>query len=406
MLLRTILVPVLSAAAILLHAQSDCANGRYTDPLFADSVTVTSGVLFGANIGVNGQPQDLYLDVYTPAGDTATDRAVVIVAFGGSFVAGTRQDVAELCENFARRGFVAVAPDYRVGFFFPSEATTTRAVVRSMHDLKACVRFLRKSVVLDGDPYGIDPDRIIVGGVSAGAIGAIHATYLDASSEIPAILYGDTASIGGVEGLSGNPGYSSDVLACYSFSGAIGDTSWIATGDQPLCSVHEEGDQVVPYGTQMVSVLGIPTGLTASGSNDIHLRCANVAVPNCFLSYPGNGHVGYLTDDVQVSFGLVADFCADMACGLDPSCGVLFAGIGSPEAPAMLPLYPNPSNGMVNVTVDHPQDVLVLALDGRIMRSVRATGGPFPLDLTDLPDGIYIVRTTDGSSARLVIGGR
>ena len=272
MLRNAALTLFLFTALFNVYGQSDCGNGRYTDPLFFDSVTVVQGVPYGLNNGVNGSPQTLLLDVYMPQGDAFADRPVVIVAFGGSFVAGTRQDVADLCVAFAHRGFVAVAPDYRVGFFFPTEATTTRAVVRSMHDLKACARFLRKTVAEDNDPYGIDPDRIIMGGVSAGAIGGMHATYLDQSSEIPPILYGDTASIGGVEGLSGTPGYSSDVLACYSFSGAIGDTSWISAGDQPLCSLHEVGDAVVPYGTMEVSVVGIPTGLMASGSGDIHPR--------------------------------------------------------------------------------------------------------------------------------------
>ena len=85
---------------------------------------MVSGVPYGENFGVNGSMQTLFLDVYQPQGDAFTDRPVVIVAFGGSFIAGTRQDVADLCLAFAHRGFVAVAPDYRIGFFFPTEANT------------------------------------------------------------------------------------------------------------------------------------------------------------------------------------------------------------------------------------------------------------------------------------------
>lgn len=402
MQLRTFLFTALTAAPFLVRSQSDCGTGRYTDPAFADSVTVSSGLLFGNNIGVNGQPQDLYLDVYAPAGDTATDRAVVIVAFGGSFVAGTRQDVADLCELFARRGFVAVAPDYRVGFFFPSEATTTRAVLRSMHDIKACVRFLRKSVDVDGDPFGIDPDRIMVGGVSAGAIGSIHATYLDQSSEIPPVLYGDTASIGGIEGNSGNPGYSSAVLACYSFSGAIGDSAWIQPGDEPLVSVHEVGDGVVPYYTQMVSVLGIPTGLTASGSHDIHVRCENTGVTNCLLTYPGNGHVGYLTSDPVVSFDYVADFVAAMACNTPAGCVSSTTSVAEAESVPTLRAYPNPTARTVVIESATAQQAYLLASDGRVVRTLRLVPGPNPIDLGSVAHGIYTLRTPQGASVRLV----
>ncbi|MBL8001411.1 MAG: carboxylesterase family protein [Flavobacteriales bacterium] len=401
-MLRTSTLALLFALGTLAMAQGECGTGRYTDPAFFDSVVVQPGILFGNNNGVAGTPQDLYLDVYMPAGDTLTDRPVVIVAFGGSFVAGTRQDVAPICERFARRGFVAVAPDYRVGFFFPSEATTTRAVVRSMHDIKACVRFLRKSVDVDGDPYGIDPSRIIVGGVSAGAIGAIHATYLDQSSEIPPVIYGDTASIGGIEGNSGSPGYSSAVLACYSFSGAIGDSAWIQPGDEPLVSVHEVGDGVVPYYTQMVSVLGIPTGLTASGSHDIHVRCVNSGLTNCLLTYPGNGHVGYLTSDPVTSFNYVADFLAAMACNSPVACTTGTVSVAEAEDVAALLAYPNPTAGTVVIESAVMQQGYLLASDGRLVRALRLVPGPNPIDLGQLADGLYTLRTSQGASVRVV----
>jgi len=407
MLRNATLSLVLFTTLFNANGQSDCGNGRYTDPLFFDSVTVVSGVPYGMNNGVNGSPQTLLLDVYMPQGDAFADRPVVIVAFGGSFVAGTRQDVADLCVAFAHRGFVAVAPDYRVGFFFPTEATTTRAVVRSMHDLKACARFLRKTVAEDNDPYGIDPDRIIMGGVSAGAIGGMHATYLDQSSEIPPILYGDTASIGGVEGLSGTPGYSSDVLACYSFSGAIGDTSWIAAGDQPLCSLHEVGDAVVPYGTMEVSVIGIPTGLMASGSGDIHPRFDHLGIANCFLSYPGNDHVGYLTSDPLNSVDVVAQFCAKVACGLDPSCGTIYAAVPEAEQVPSPQVAPNPTEGALNVEVDQAVNYDLYSSEGRLLRSGRLPGGRSQLDIGGLPDGLYLLRTEgSGVAVRIMKGAR
>ncbi|MCB0765422.1 MAG: alpha/beta hydrolase, partial [Flavobacteriales bacterium] len=310
--MRTTLLSAVCVISPLFLGAQDCSTGRYTDPGAFPDVTVTQAVEFGSNTAVSGGTQILRMDVYEPTGDLLTERPVVLVAFGGSFIAGTRADVADICMTFAHMGYVAVAPDYRVGFFLPNEATTTRAVMRGSHDMKACVRYLRKTVAEDGNPYGIDPDRIISGGVSAGAISAIHATYLDQEAEIPAVLVPEAPALGGVEGNSGTPGYSSAVFACYSFSGAIGDTSWIVPNDRPLASVHEVGDNVVPYYTQEVAVIGIPTGLIASGSHDIHVRLDNIEVPNCFLSYPTNGHVGYLTSDPVNSVGFVAQFMADL----------------------------------------------------------------------------------------------
>ncbi|MBK8499288.1 MAG: alpha/beta hydrolase [Flavobacteriales bacterium] len=190
----------LALAAGIASYPQDCSTGRYVSANLFPTVTVTNAVVYGANIGVNGSNQTLRLDVYAPTGDAQTDRPAVIVAFGGSFISGTRADVADICQDFAKRGYVAIAPDYRVGFFFPNEATTIRAVMRGAHDMKAVVRFLRKSVAESGNPYGIDPERIIVGGVSAGAISGIHAAYLDQDSEVPAVLVPEMPALGGIEG--------------------------------------------------------------------------------------------------------------------------------------------------------------------------------------------------------------
>jgi para-nitrobenzyl esterase len=386
-------------------AQSECADGRYSDPAHFDSVTVTLAVPFGSNTPVTGGgTETLEMDIYEPYGDTLAERPAVIVAFGGSFIAGTRADVADLCIRLAKLGYVAVAPDYRVGFFFPNVNTTQLAVVRCMHDLRAAIRCLRKTVDLDGNPYGIDTHRIVVGGVSAGGIGAIHATYLNQSIEIPPTLYDDTLTIGAVEGNSGWPSYSSEVIGCWSMSGAIGDTSWIQAGDQPLCSIHETGDPTVPYGTQEVSVIGIATGLTASGSSDIHRRMDHVGVPNCFLSYTANQHVGYLSYDTDNSIAFVTDFLANVVCGNDANCGTIYAGVGEHPSSAPLRLSPNPTSGSFSFTCEERCSLMVLDVAGRTMLEWQTGPGTVAIDISQLPDGVYQVRClgADVRTARIV----
>ncbi len=402
--MRTLPTLVALTTAATLAAQNECSNGRYRDATLFDSLVVDLAVPFGANIGVPGNNQTLYMDVYRPAVDTMTARPVVLVAFGGSFVAGTRADVAGLCRAFAHRGYVAVAPDYRVGFFFPNATTTQQAVMRGAHDLRACVRFLRKTVAEQGDPYGIDPDRIIVGGVSAGAISAIHATYLDQPDEIPAVLVPDSAALGGIEGNSGTPGYSSEVLACFSFSGAIGDTAWIVPGDQPLVSLHEAGDAIVPCYTQEVSVFGIPTGLVASGSADIHQHAEAIGLEHCFLLYPGNGHVGYLSNDPVGAEDFVVDFLAKVVCGEPAACGIQAASV--PEAAAADPLvaFPNPCTGLLTVPLAQPTVLDLFDPTGRLVARFNGLQGDHVLDLGVLP-GTYLLhdRQQPGRVTRIVV---
>jgi para-nitrobenzyl esterase len=385
-------VAALFAASLSLQAQ-ECGSGRYTTVNYFPNVTVTTGVQFGSNTGVSGGTQNLLMDVYEPTGDALAERPVVIVAFGGSFVGGNRSQVADLCQQFAKLGYVAIANDYRVGFFLPNEATTTRAVMRGSHDMKACVRFLRKTVAEDGNPYRIDPDRIIIGGVSAGAISAIHAAYLDQESEVPAILQGEIASLGGVEGNSGSPGYPSEVLGVYSFSGAIGDTLWIEPGDKPLVSIHEDGDATVPYGTQEVAVIGIPTGLVASGSRDIHVRMNNLGLDNCLKTYNSNAPVGYLQSDPVISFGYAAQFIAELVCDDNTTCSNISIGIQEVAGMGALEVYPNPTNGLLQFELEVPSVIRLLDMSGREVMNDRVNGGTARMDISNLPNGVYMLRT-------------
>ncbi len=386
------LISLCLISATSIQAQ-DCDGTRYrTYDLFPD-VDVTSGVQFGSNVAVGGGNTALRMDVYAPAGDTRTDRPVIIMAFGGSFISGTRADVASLCRVFAKMGYVAIAPDYRIGFFLPNQITTTLAVFRGAHDMKSVIRFLRKSVAEDGNPYGIDAEKIIASGISAGAISAIHAAYLDKLEEVPAYMENDTAGLGGVEGNSGNLGYSSRPLAVLSFSGTIGDSSWIETGDLPICSVHEELDGTVPYNTTEVNVLGIATGLIASGSRDIHARAEHLGIDNCLLTYPGvENHVGYFSSGFDpVALDFATRFCADMVCDGGSNCGSNFVGID--DAPiSSVALYPNPTNGDLRFQAETIGLVRVYDMTGRLVLSESTAVGVNQLDVRSLNSGTYVMQ--------------
>lgn len=391
----TLCLLVFSTAAF---AQTECNGTRYIDYNSFSGADVTSGVTFGNNTALGGGNVDLKMDVYEPTGDTETNRPVIVMAFGGSFIGGSRSQVAFLGEIFAKLGYVVVANDYRVGFFLPNQVTTTLAVLRGAHDMKACVRYLKKTVAEDGNPYGIDPDRIIVGGISAGGISAIHAAYLDSDLEIPAYMENDTAGLGGVEGNSGTPGYSSAPLAVLSFSGTIGDSAWINPGDAPICSIHEENDGTVPYLTTEVSVSGFPTGLVASGSGDLHKRAENVGIDNCLLTYRGvANHVGYFsgTPD-QEALDFARDFCAAMVCNGTSNCSSVDAGgagTGITEVEQnTIEAYPNPTANVLNFSTDEVVSVEVMDATGRVVLASTSLIGKNQLDVSTLPTGVYTLR--------------
>ncbi|MEM7455671.1 MAG: alpha/beta hydrolase [Planctomycetota bacterium] len=102
-------------------------------------------------------PMNLF--VFKPDGWTANDRrSAFVYFFGGGWTRGTPQKSASMAQWAADNGMVGIAPDYRTKDRF---GTSPHA---SVDDARAAFNW----VVENAAELGIDPERIIVGGTSAG----------------------------------------------------------------------------------------------------------------------------------------------------------------------------------------------------------------------------------------------
>jgi len=290
---------VVCCFAAKLYAQIDCNNGRYHDSLF--SVDVIQNVVYGHNYNYLGVYSTLRMDIYLPHGDVISKRPLIIIAPGGSFLVEDKTDypTSTLCKAFASMGYVTAGIDYRIGVNSSTKNEFMLALIRAMQDYRAAVRFFKKDATTI-NTYKIDTDIIVAGGSSAGAFSAVHLAYLDKESELLSTGI-DTTGLGGLEGLSGNPGYSSKVNYIINLCGAIGDTSWIEPGNIPVISMHGTNDNIVPYGTNIISVGGIPITIV-DGSSSIKNRCDNIKIENPFYTFKGAGHTPYDLTMNQTSY--------------------------------------------------------------------------------------------------------
>jgi len=401
---------LLNIALVLLcssvSAQYDCDADRYANTSYFTDVKATKNVVYGANKPAgSGTTQTLRLDVYEPETDTLTNRPLIILAHGGSFIGGNRNECTPLCNSFAKMGYVAATIDYRIGLsgFPPDEVITTLAVVYAMHDMKAAVRFFRKDAA-NGNTYNIDTNRIIIGGISAGAITAIQAAYLDDISEIPEYLANDTAGLGGIEGKSGSTGYSSKVHGVVNYAGAIGDTSWIIAGDAPITSFHYINDATVPFDTREVKVSGLPTGLIASGSGSMETRLNNVSVVNELTTYPGIGHVEFLSGSEYDSvINSTMMFLYDnVVCKQSPT------GIFAQETKEIsIEVHPNPSSAIFVVKWKHePASPVAVNIYNSMGELVHHGKNSFTqemkIDLGHVGKGLYVITLTSQETDEVV----
>ncbi|MBI65616.1 MAG: hypothetical protein CMG64_04935 [Candidatus Marinimicrobia bacterium] len=303
-----------------IFAQQDCEGGRYIQDIF--DVEVQYGIEYGENVNEEflfgtEYDQTLYMDVYEPVGDTLDERPLIFFMFGGSFIGGSRDsgNMVALCNSYASKGYVAVAIDYRLTQNLIFEATSQKAyeaVIKGIHDLKAAIRYFRMNYEQSND-FRIDPERIFVGGVSAGAIASLNAVYINTESEALSLVSQDFLdNVGGIEGLSGNPGYDSSVHGIVNFCGAIGEYDWIEEGDVPIVSMHGDQDGTVPYSDNSVTLFGLD--VQVYGSHIINEVMNDLGNYSILHTYVGGGHVPFSPNDMEFEFDFTSQFLYEIVC--------------------------------------------------------------------------------------------
>ena len=331
---NTLIVCYILSVSLFGQAQ-ECNNCRFISPLF-DSVMVET-IHFGEGLNIDDEMQQLYADVYQPYGDTASNRPVVIFAFGGGFVQGSRTDwyVREVCEHFAKAGYVAVANDYRLGID-PLEILFLqhmRIFFRPMQDMRATVQFLKADYSELGNSYRIDTSKIFLGGASAGGISALMTAYCDKPSEIEEMGNLDALDdLGGFYATSSfYPQYAWDVAAVVNVAGAMVNAAWVEPGDVPIISAHGDQDNIVPYGYGPLGggVLGGVFDL--QGSSVVHQEALQEGVCSYLYTMEGHDHpnegmgIEYIKSVVhrigQRAYAVLNDrsFCCDLEVDVTPN---------------------------------------------------------------------------------------
>jgi hypothetical protein len=332
-------------------------------------------------------------------------RPLLIFAHGGGFISGnkTDQDVAELCTRFAKLGYVTASIDYRIIFLPFDTVNLGRAAIRATQDMRAAVRFFRQDAATAKD-YRIHPDFVYVGGSSAGAFMALQTAYLDKASEVPAYI--GLSDLGGLEGNSGNPGYSSKVRGAINLSGALGSPTWIEPGDVPFVSMHGDKDAVVPYVGGKVGSIFPPQKVF--GSALLHTRALAVGVQNPLYTFKGAGHVPFSgTSAAQVAymdttFRFVRDFLRPLL--RQPS--TITGTKNSTNAP-LAQAFPVPATSVVRLTwptstAFRPAAVELLDATGRVVRQLQWEQAELLIPRGSLRAGTYIVRA-EGLGARRIV---
>jgi acetyl esterase/lipase len=203
----------------------------FLDPLF----TFTEEERIQYATGKSGNAEmPLFLDVYRPTSAASLPKTLpaMILLFGGGWIKGSKDTkyIRDLCEYFATRGYVAISVQYRTITDTPppqpgpgpSPETNEhyRLINAAIQDTANAVRWVRANA----GRYAIDPDRIAIGGVSAGAVNALYTGFCEED------IVGPNAKVAAVISLMG-----------------VLEAKYIDKDDPPVFVAHGTSDHVVPY---------------------------------------------------------------------------------------------------------------------------------------------------------------
>ena len=228
------------------------------------------------------------LDVYHRR-DKSEPAPTVIYIHGGGWVGGSKEASVLRIAPYLEMGFNVVNVEYRLGRIARAPA--------AVEDCRCALRW----VMRNAESYGIDADRLVVTGRSAGGHLSLTTAMLpvsagfdaecisDADPKVAAVInyYGitDVADL-----MAGEPNEKSYTV---SWLGSQGDRKEIADSVSPIrhvrkdvppiLTIHGDADTIVPY----------------SHATDLHERLEHAGVTNELLTIPGGGHGGFSETEVD-----------------------------------------------------------------------------------------------------------
>ena len=394
--MKYVLLVLLFIGSSQLFSQCD---GRYENVIF-DKISKIS-VVYSETYDWSPSNPGLEMDIYTPSNDIVNNRPLLIFAHGGVYIEGDKNSntMVTLCEEFAKRGYVTASIRYRLTnlqslLSSNSYNIFSQTVVNSISDMKSAVRYFRKDVAENNNTFGINPDLIFVGGYSAGAVTAAHLSVID-EGEVPDEFLPFFDESGGIEGNSGNFGFSSEVSGAILLAGAINTTNFLDENDPPIVSVHSTDDNTIDYecasplGNLGISLLDLPV---LCGSGKIHDELDNIGIINDLYTFSFGGHSAPIINLEGTVVPFISDFLHNLICQS--------SNIDVEELP-LFSVYPNPCQNYINIeNVNKIKSVVVIDMLSNVVTESKLKPGVNKINISELSRGVYFIYSSDNISLK------
>jgi len=219
-----------------------------------DLFTVVEDIPFGQSPNADGEIETLRLDLYLPVKDATLPRPAILWFHGGGFRPGNDKRqvyIPWFAKAFAARGYVGIAPDYRL------RADPVPDLAGAVGDAVSDARMALEWVRANAQAYQIDRERIALAGGSAGGMVVLNLCH---DPNLPANRERD--GLFAVLDMWGTPG------------GAARLFDRVNPDSPPTLLVHGTADELVPY----------------QWSHDLAQELGQAGVDHVLLSLPDAPH--------------------------------------------------------------------------------------------------------------------
>jgi acetyl esterase/lipase len=250
------------------------------------------------------------LDVYKRR-DTTAPQPTLVFYHGGGWIGGTKEAAAMSLVPWLEMGWNVVNVEYRMARVAPAPAAVEDAV--------CALRF----VVEKAKDYGIEVNRIVVSGESAGGHLALTVGMVPESGgfsracagggfrglemsvpKVAAIInwYGITDVAEMLDGPNGRS-YAAQWLGAvpnrHDIARSVSPLTYVRSGLPPVLTIQGDADPIVPY------------------SQNVRLREAltSAGVPNELFTIPGGGHGNFKPDERTKAYQKIREFLAKNGLG-------------------------------------------------------------------------------------------
>jgi hypothetical protein len=242
---QTLIILFLHLISFSIKAQFCTNDDRFSNVAYFTDSQISSqlNVPFANVTDWQGNNETLKLDVYYPtlAIDTLPLRPLILMVHGGGLVSGNKVNYSKVCQEFAKRGFVAATINYRLGLNCNNDSISEeKAKYRAQQDINSAFRF----VVENASALRVDTSWMFIGGGSAGSVAALGVVYISQAE-----WNNYTPSL---QGLLGNLNSSGNNLTnTFDIKGVFNDWGGMLVSSMqvsemlPMVSFHGDADNTV-----------------------------------------------------------------------------------------------------------------------------------------------------------------